>query len=68
MTTSEQFSSDFLHNQTDSAVSCLSSNVGSITDFLLNSTHSTEDTTNEQISENSKLERLTVREFVFAHC
>ncbi|CAF0885976.1 unnamed protein product [Adineta ricciae] len=61
MTTSEQFSSDFLHNPTDSAVSCLSSNVGSITDFLLNSTHSTENT-NEQIFENSKLERLTVCE------
>lgn len=58
MTTSEQFSSDVLHNPTDSAVSCLSSNVGSITDFLLNSTHSTE---------NSKPERLTVREFVIAH-
>ena len=41
MTATEQLTTDLFAHQASSTVSCLSNNVGSIRDFLLNSTHST---------------------------
>jgi hypothetical protein len=41
MTATEQLTTDLFAHQTSSTVSCLTNNVGSIEDFILNSTHST---------------------------
>ena len=60
MTANEQLTKDLYNHQTSSTVSCISSNVGSITDFLFTSTHSTVNN-DEQVLENSKQEDMPVR-------
>jgi hypothetical protein len=60
MTASEQLTTDFYHHQTSSTVSCMSSNVGSIADFLFTSTHSMLNN-EEQVLEHSKQEDISVR-------
>ena len=59
MTTTEQHTTDLFH-QIPPTVSCISSNVGSITDFILNSKHSSFNN-DEQRIERSKQEDMTVR-------
>ncbi len=56
MTASEQLTTDLYHHQT----SCMSSNVGSIADFLFTSTHSMLNN-DEQVLEHSKQEDISVR-------
>ncbi len=61
MAATEQRTTDLFHHQTSPTVSCISSNVGSITDFLFPSTHSSLNNV-EQISENSKQEDVSIFE------
>jgi len=61
MAATEQLTTDLFHHQTSPTVSCISSNVGSITDFLFPSTHSSLNNV-EQISENSKQEDILICE------
>ncbi|CAF0983881.1 unnamed protein product [Adineta steineri] len=61
MTASDHLQADLFDNQLSSTVSCISSNVGSITDFLLTSTHSTINN-DEQVLENSNREDISICE------
>ncbi|CAF3910911.1 unnamed protein product [Rotaria sordida] len=68
MTATEQRTMDLFHHnhhnhQTSSTVSCISSNVGSITDFLFTSEHSSLNN-EQQILENSKQEDISILENV----
>lgn len=63
MTTTEQCTTDLFHNEKSPAVSYLSSNVGSITDFILTSEHSSLNN-DEQVLENSKLDDILVSLFL----
>jgi hypothetical protein len=56
MTTTEQHTTDLFPHQTSPTVSSISNNVGSIRDFLLNSTHSS------LISDNSKPIDVSINE------
>ena len=58
MTTTEQHTTDLFH-QISTTVSCISSNVGSITDFILNPEHSSFNN-DEQKTESSEQEDMPV--------
>lgn len=57
MTATEQRTRDLYPHQTTSTVSCISTNVGSITDFVFPSTHSS------QCIDNSKQEDISICEY-----
>jgi hypothetical protein len=61
MTTTDQRTMDLFHHQTSPTVPCISSNVGSIEDFVFTSTHSSLNNV-EQISTNSKQEDISILE------
>ncbi|CAF0802349.1 unnamed protein product [Rotaria sp. Silwood1] len=63
MTATEQRTTDLFRRHPSSTVSCISSNVGSITDFLLTSEHSSLNK-DEQLLENSKVEDISISENV----